>query len=240
MVTKLKRLSILILLSLVFSSCEFLMKDSVKGVRTPQSDDSDPTPSNNKTPSQGLLDAVVETERNMSATEQKSAEELIKNYNSNDPERQSNISKLCSLPREFANPALYDRYCHFTCLNVGNHCEEHRDCCSRSCSNGTCQAANGQFAAIGEKCSEPAECETGLCVAHPTLHHKICYGSLSRGVCSFSEESCFQDDNCCSGRCYKNKCVGSPKYPNGAGQTCYTDNNECASNQCVFLSHRCR
>lgn len=250
MVTSLKKLFILILLPLVFSSCEFSVKSSTKEVRTPQSDESfSDLETAQVTSSADLMTnkladinkhTMTESERNVKIPQQMSAADIIQSSRENSPERQSLIDKLCSLPREFANPVLYDRYCHFTCLNVGNHCEEHNDCCSHNCSGGLCQAGNNQFVPIGEKCFEPSQCETGLCAAHPTRPYKICYGSLSRGICSFSEESCFQDDNCCSGRCYKNKCVGSPKYPNGAGQACYTDNNECASNQCVFISHKCR
>lgn len=240
----LKKLSILILLPLIFSSCEFFIKEShVKGVRTPQSEGADPEqdPAPSNTPASDAKNNLINTVQEKNEWSQvRSAEEIIESSPVNSPERESNIAKLCSLPREFANPALYDKYCSFTCRAVDKRCEDHKDCCSHRCSGGICQPGSNHFVPVGERCHQSSDCETGLCQMDPNNSYKICYGSVSRGVCSFPTETCTQDDNCCSLKCYNNKCIGSPKNPVGALQPCYLDNNECASNQCDFGSHTCR
>ncbi len=213
METKLKKLCALILLCISFSSCEFFKSASTIGARNPQSEDSNSDGPN-----------VSEIANNIHEFAQKS----------------TNISKLCSLPREYTNPVLYDQYCGQSCGAVGNSCEEHSDCCSSRCTNGTCQAGGNHFVPIGKICSQPSDCETGLCDPHPVLPYKICYGSLSKGICEFITETCTQPDNCCSRSCYKNKCIGSAKYPAGYGQPCYLEHSECSSNNCNFTTNRCR
>lgn len=236
----LKKLSLFLVLPLLFSSCDFFTKTSSTISRVPQSDESETYDKNE--PGASLDSAAEIIQQNAQAfshSVSKSASESIQKFNDNIP-NDSNISKLCSLPREFANPVLYDQYCGNSCTPVNSTCEDHSDCCSHRCSNGVCQPGGGHFVPVNGRCQQPSDCETGLCSRHPVLPYKICYGSVVKGVCSFVNESCLDTDNCCSGRCFKNKCIGSPKYPANTGQSCYNDHDECASNQCNFITHRCR
>lgn len=231
MVINLKKLFIFILLPLAFSSCQFLTGATENGARNPQSEVED-----------HAEETLVVNAKNSELIVKGAAEEVAQVVGAKQvaPENLSDIEKLCSLPREFTNPVLYDQYCGNSCKAVGNSCEDHSDCCSHRCSGGVCQAGGGFFVPITQRCTEPSQCETGLCSPHPAQPYKICYGSLAKGVCEFSGEPCIQADNCCSNRCYKNKCVGAPSFPNSVGKPCYTDNNECASNQCNFTTHKCR
>lgn len=214
-----KKMATVILLPLVLFSCDIFKNNQSQAVRTPQSDESD---SNNSSP---IEQSVAEAVNTVASRYQSAA---------------TNISNLCSLPREFTNPVLYDQYCGRSCLPANNSCDEHSDCCSHRCTNGVCQVGGGHFVPIGERCRDYTECETGKCNPHPTEPYKICYGSLSRGICEFITETCIESDNCCSGSCFKNKCIGSEQYPASKGQSCYLEHRECASNQCNFLTNRCR
>lgn len=265
-----KKLSMLILLPFVFSACEFSVKSSVKPVRMPQSVDPNTEPENENnaettlnnssdgTESTGFEEIgqrvrsfvsranemseggseIIQNGNNTAATE--SQREILRGVKDGLGEN-SDRSAVCSLPREMIKPEVYDKYCGNGCLPPSQRCEDHADCCSHNCSGGVCQPGNGSFVPIGKRCQQATDCETGLCEPHPQQGFKICYGSLSRGICSFVSEPCLNADNCCSLRCSSSKkCIGSPKNPARTGQPCYNDHDECASNQCNFTTHRCR
>jgi hypothetical protein len=72
--------------------------------------------------------------------------------------------------------------------------------------------------AIGDACTQPADCCSRHCVA-----------AICAATCFDLGQVCSQDTDCCSGQCRQNVCVYTAC--KAAGAVCTTDIN-CCSNHC--------
>ncbi len=154
-------------------------------------------------------------------------------------ESASTYQKICALPPQFIKPEIYRLYCrNRSCLRPGYSCTLSKSCCSGMCANSVCVASSEHQALPGEICENNSECFSNDCRPHPYKNSRICYGSTGE-FCSRVSDTCTDNTNCCSGNCFKNRCLGSQKDPAIVGSYCYADNSECESYYCNPQSHRC-
>lgn len=153
---------------------------------------------------------------------------------------ESTYSKLCSMPREFVNPQVYDQYCrNRSCLRAGESCGNASSCCSKMCIKNRCATNNTHKLLPGEICRTDDECYTNNCSAAPGGSYKICYGDNATPYCSRVGQTCGENRHCCSSSCSENKCWGSRKDPAPIGYPCRGDNAECESRFCNLQRRRC-
>lgn len=148
--------------------------------------------------------------------------------------------KLCSLPRQFIKPEIYERYCgNGICLAYGNSCSLSKSCCSGMCIDKKCASSEKLKGFPGQRCQLHSDCYSNSCQTAGNSNYKVCIGNSDPSSCSNLREYCKEDSNCCSGVCHGNRCLGSAADPAGIGQYCFADHSECASRNCDLETHRC-
>lgn len=136
------------------------------------------------------------------------------------------------------------------CAALSASCEGHSDCCSGSCSAGSCAVRVPACGAEGDACETLLDCcslgcRAGKCAEACTQDTEVCdeneeccSGLCAEGscasvsqICDTSGNECSQNEECCSGLCTNGICNPASSYCAQTGDTCAVA-TDCCSQDC--------
>jgi hypothetical protein len=118
-----------------------------------------------------------------------------------------------------------------SCLNLGAACFQPSDCCSATCTNGSCQFPGCQ--STGATCAGNVECCSGKCGGLDSGTSGACVAL--NPSCRTVGEACAQNAQCCSNFCPASGVCATPSFCQQNGDACQSG-TECCGGVCTIPS----